>query len=68
MIAESGPPQRFADGVYWVSLAALRSIDAIVPTIAKALDLSFYGGREPRQQLLDYLRGKSAHPDRPAGI
>jgi predicted ATPase/DNA-binding SARP family transcriptional activator len=49
----------FAHGVYWVSLAPLRSVETIVPTIAQALNLVFYGGREPRQQLLDYLRPKT---------
>ena len=49
----------FADGVYWVSLAPLQSIEAIVPAVADALDFQFYEGQTPpRQQLLDYLRNK----------
>jgi predicted ATPase/DNA-binding SARP family transcriptional activator len=46
-------------GVFFVSLAPLRSAEGIVPTVADALGFSFYGGVEPRQQLLDYLRGKN---------
>jgi predicted ATPase len=51
--------ERFADGVYFVALARLGSIEAIVPTVAGALGLSFHAGREPRQQLLDHLRQKA---------
>jgi len=51
---------RFRDGVFFVSLAPLQSVDAIVPTVAQALSfpLSTRADRDPRQQLLDYLRGK----------
>ncbi len=49
---------RFPNGVFFVPLAALSSADQIVPTAAKALGFSFYERREPRQQLLDYLREK----------
>ncbi len=55
----------FDHGVYFVSLAPLESIEAIVPAVAMALGLSFYAqaaGRpqsQPRQQLLDYLRHKT---------
>jgi DNA-binding SARP family transcriptional activator/predicted ATPase len=55
----------FDHGVYFVSLAPLESIEAIVPTVATALGLSFYaqtsGGpqSQPRLQLLDYLRHKT---------
>jgi len=63
---EAGAAQmgNFERGVYFVSLAPLQSIEAIVPTVAEALGFSFYtdaeGGAkaEPRQQLLDYLRQK----------
>jgi predicted ATPase/predicted Ser/Thr protein kinase len=62
--AERAPGDRFPNGVYFVSLAPLRSTEAIVPTIAEALGFTFYaaagGGAAaaPRQQLLDYLRQK----------
>jgi predicted ATPase len=49
----------FERGVFFVSLAPLRSADAIVPTVASAIGFSFYAGDEPRQQLLDYLRQKN---------
>ncbi|MBE9508877.1 MAG: protein kinase, partial [Chloroflexi bacterium] len=57
---EAGEAQldNFEHGVYFVSLAPLRSVDAIVPTVAEALGFSSYEGGEPRQQLLDYLRQK----------
>jgi DNA-binding SARP family transcriptional activator/predicted ATPase len=48
-----------AHGVYWVSLAPLQSVETIVPTIAQALNLVLYGGREPKEQLFDYLRPKT---------
>jgi predicted ATPase/DNA-binding SARP family transcriptional activator len=55
----------FPHGVYFVSLAPLESVEAIVPTVAMALGLSFYAQApghpqgQPRQQLLDYLRPKT---------
>jgi predicted ATPase len=49
----------FEDGVCFVALAPLKSPEAIVPTVAKALGFRFYEGGEPRQQLLDYLRQKA---------
>jgi predicted ATPase/predicted Ser/Thr protein kinase len=49
----------FERGVYFVSLAPLDSVEAIVPTVAEALGFSFYEGGEPEQQLLDYLRQKA---------
>ena len=48
----------FEHGVFFVSLAPLRSVDGIVPAVADALGFTFYEGGEPRQQLLDYLRRK----------
>jgi predicted ATPase len=58
----------YEHGVYFVSLAPLRSAEAIVPTVADAVGFRFYkaGDREgeakvePRGQLLDYLRRKTA--------
>ncbi len=51
--------EAYEHGVYFVSLASLRSVDGIVPTVAQALGFSFYTGGEPQQQLLDYLRQKN---------
>lgn len=48
---------RFLDGVFFVSLAPLRSAETIVPTVAQALDLPLQAAG-PRQQLLDYVRHK----------
>ena len=45
----------FADGVCFVPLASLQSVEAIVPTVAQAVGLAFYEGSEPREQLVDYL-------------
>ena len=50
--------ERFTHGVYFVSLAGLEAAEAMVPATAQALGFPFYEGREPRQQLLDYLREK----------
>jgi len=47
----------YPDGVYVVFLGPLQSVEAIVPTVASALNLPLQGG-EPHQQLLSYLRGK----------
>jgi predicted ATPase len=59
MLAEQLAHDRFAHGACFIPLAPLQSVEAIVPTIAKALNFSFYEGGTPRQQLLDYLRQKS---------
>lgn len=49
----------YSDGVYFVDLAPISTADAIVPRIADALGFHFQqDGREPRQQLLDFLRSK----------
>lgn len=48
----------FAQGVYFVSLAPLSAPESIVSTLAEVIHFSFYPGREPRLQLLDYLRAR----------
>jgi predicted ATPase/DNA-binding SARP family transcriptional activator len=57
---EAAAPQidHYPNGIYFVSLAPLDSVDSIVPTVAEALGFHFYAEGEPRQQLLDYLRQK----------
>ena len=50
---------RYTHGVFFVPLAALDRSEAIAPAVADALGFTFYQGPEPRQQLLDYLRGKN---------
>jgi predicted ATPase/tetratricopeptide (TPR) repeat protein len=57
--AASEVEQAFPDGVFFAPLASLRSVNALVPAIGKAVDFSFYREKEsPRQQLLNYLRDK----------
>ena len=50
----------FPHGVYFVPLAALSAAEHIVPTLAEALNFPLQegGGRTPRRQMLDYLRGR----------
>jgi DNA-binding SARP family transcriptional activator len=53
----------FENGVVFVPLAPLGSVESIVPAVAHALGYSFYSDegraeREPLRQLLDYLRQK----------
>lgn len=56
--AAAAQRDRFADGVYFVSLAPLSSADNIVPAIAEAIRLSFSEGSEPYTQLLDFLHSR----------
>jgi predicted ATPase len=48
----------YPGGVFFISLAPLQSVAAIVPTIAQVLNFRFQGGEEPEKQLLEYLRPK----------
>ncbi len=50
--------ERFADGIFFVSLAPLQSPAAVIPAVAQALGFTFYAGGEARRQLLDFLRQK----------
>ncbi len=50
----------FAQGVAFVPLVAIDSVEAIIPAIADALGFSFYGPTPPRLQLFNYLRDKRA--------
>ena len=49
----------FPHGTVFVGLQPLPRSDLLVPTIAQALGLTFYGQSEPQQQLLDHLREKT---------
>ena len=49
---------QFADGVYFVSLTPIDSPDVIASAIASAIQLSFFGAKDPRTQVIDYLRDK----------
>lgn len=48
----------YPDGVFWVSLAAIRAPELIIPTIAQAVGFMLYGKEPPEAQLLAYLREK----------
>lgn len=50
------PEEHFARGVYFVSLAAVETVDLLVTAIANALELAFSGAKAPKEQLLTYLR------------
>ena len=54
-VAANAAPQ-FADGVAFISLASLKDPQLVVPTIARALDLSVTGQATVNEQLVDYLR------------
>ncbi len=50
-------PSRFADGIFFVSLAGLSSTTQLVSALAATLELTIARGpRSPRRQVLDYLR------------
>ncbi len=49
----------FPNGVYFVPLQPVMSGELIVPAIAHALNISFYGSALPQQQLFDRLQNKS---------
>jgi len=48
----------FAHGVYFVHLASISSVESIVPAITDVLQISLKSNRDPREQLLNYLRTK----------
>lgn len=56
-VAEAQLPE-FGQGVYFVPLAPLSSAENIIPAIAEAVGFQFYGGQDPKGQLLGHLRGK----------
>jgi predicted ATPase len=58
-VLSQSPAAPFVDGVYFISSASLRSVEAIVPAVAQALNFFFHGEGEPWQQLLGYLRQKT---------
>jgi len=54
----AGQVERYLDGVFFVALAPLQSVEAIVPTIAQTIGFSFSGGGAPKEQVLRHLSGK----------
>jgi predicted ATPase/transcriptional regulator with XRE-family HTH domain len=49
---------KFADGVYFVSLAGVDTPNHILPAVANALGISFYGPNDTKQQFFHYLHGR----------
>lgn len=49
---------QFEHGTFLVSLAGVQDSERIVSAIAQALSFSFYGNRDPKEQLSDYLQNK----------
>lgn len=48
----------FRDGVYFVSLVSIADPDLIIPAMADALSMPFYGRNDPTMQFLSYVRNK----------
>lgn len=51
--------ERYPHGAAFVPLAALDAPEAITFAVAEALGFAFYGARDPKAQLGDYLRDKA---------
>jgi predicted ATPase len=58
LAAAAEQAEAFTHGVAFVPLAAISSVDYLAPAILAALDVALQGQRDPRDQLLDYLREK----------
>jgi predicted ATPase/DNA-binding SARP family transcriptional activator len=50
--------EQFAHGVWFASFVPVNAPEQMIYTIADALDIKFFGQREPREQLFDYLAEK----------
>lgn len=48
----------FAQGIAFIPLASVGTVDAVIPAIASGINLAFYGPTDPKVQLLNYLRDK----------
>ena len=48
----------YQDGIFFVSLAPVQSVEVIPSSIASALRFSFHDEGTPEEQLIDYLRNK----------
>jgi DNA-binding SARP family transcriptional activator/predicted ATPase/Tfp pilus assembly protein PilF len=57
---EAGTTRRdaFLDGVVFVPLGGLPDVTGVLPALAAALHLSLAPDRDPRAQLMDFIRGK----------
>jgi predicted ATPase/tetratricopeptide (TPR) repeat protein len=52
------PEGSFSQGIYFIQLAPVHTVEFIAPTIANALKFSFFGQEPPETQLINYLRHK----------
>lgn len=52
----ASPEYPFSDGIHFVTLAPIDSVEFVVPAIAEAIGLVFSGPGDPYAQLLNYLR------------
>lgn len=53
------PRDLFPDGIYFAPLAAARSPDVVLATVAEVLQIAFYDHESPRAQLVNYLRERA---------
>jgi len=51
--------ETFPQEIAFISLAPIGEVEFIVPAIAEALHVTFYGQTDPKTQLLDYLSQKT---------
>lgn len=49
---------KFSNGINFIPLASINSPGRLVTTIADALKLAFFGKKEPKEQLFNFLQGK----------
>ena len=56
--AASSMQDIFDHGVYFVPLASVGSINAVISTMANAIHFAFYGPSDPKLQFFNYLREK----------
>ena len=52
----------FIDGVHYVPLASVNSAESIVPAVAEALDFSFSGPADLKEQVINYMSGRMKQP------
>ena len=52
----------FPGGIYYVPLASIASVEAIVPGIAEAIGFAFSGTSDPKEQLLNYIAMQIKQP------
>ena len=59
ILARDGVETLFADGIFFVSLAAVSSTAGAIAEIAKVTRLTFFNNVSPERQLLDHLRERA---------